>query len=60
MVPVFIDDITIASNSAAESDRIVQELSTAFKLRDLGPTSFLLGIEIARDRPNRRISLAQC
>ena len=59
MVPVFINDITIASNSAAESDRIVQELSTAFKLRDLGPTSFLLGIEIARDRPNRRISLSQ-
>ena len=35
MVPVFIDDITIASNSAAESDRIVEELSEAFKLRDL-------------------------
>ena len=59
MVPVFIDDITIASNSPAESDRIVQELSEAFKLRDLGPTSFLLGIEITRDRPNRCITLSQ-
>ena len=27
MVPVFIDNITIASNSPAESDRIAQELS---------------------------------
>ena len=58
-MPVFIDDITIASSSVAESDRIVEELSRAFKLRDLGPTSFLLGIEITRDRPNRHISLSQ-
>ena len=37
----------------------MQELSEAFKLRDLGPTSFLLGIESTRDRPNRRIILSQ-
>ena len=56
---IFIDDITIASSSAAESDRIVQELSEHFKLRDLGPTSFLLGIQIIRDRSNHRIILSQ-
>ena len=49
IMPIFIDDITIASSSAAESDQIVQELSEHFKLRDLGPTSFLLGIQITRD-----------
>ena len=37
----------------------MQELSEAFKLRDLGLTSFLLGMEITRDRPNRRIMLSQ-
>ena len=37
----------------------MQELSEHFKLRDLGPTSFLLGIQITRDRSNRRISLSQ-
>ena len=59
IMPIFIDDITIASSNAAESDRVVQELSEHFKLRDLGPTSFLLGIQITRDRSNRRISLSQ-
>ena len=59
IMSVFIDDITIASTSAAESDRIVQELSGHFKLRDLGPTSFLPGIAITRDRPNRCIMLSQ-
>ena len=59
VMPIFIDDITIASSSAAESDRLVQELSEHFKLRNLGPTSFLLGIQITRDRSKRRISLSQ-
>ena len=59
IMPIFIDDITIASTDAAESDRVVQELGNHFKLRDLGPTSFLLGIEITRDRSNRRIMLSQ-
>ena len=30
-----------------------------FKLRDLGETKFLLGVEIIRDRANRSISLSQ-
>ena len=56
---IYIDDITIASSSAAESDRIMQVLFKRFKLRDLGPISFLLGIQIARDRSNRCITLSQ-
>lgn len=59
IMPVYTDDITIASTFAAESNRVVQELSQHFKLRDLGPTSWLLGIEITRDCPNRSLSLSQ-
>jgi len=58
-VPVFVDDITLASKSAEAQDAFVAELATHFKLRDLGPTSFLLGIEITRDRPKRRLYLSQ-
>ena len=58
-MPVFTDDITIASPFTASADQVVAKLSEHFKLRDLGPTSWLLGIEITRDRPNRRISLSQ-
>ena len=37
----------------------LMELSQHFKLRDLGPTTQLLGMEIHRDRPNRRLCLFQ-
>lgn len=59
IMPIFIDDITIASSSAAESDQIVQELSGSFKLHDLNSTSFLLDIKITRDRPNCCLMLLQ-
>ena len=59
IVPIFIDDITFASSDSAQIDSAVKELSSHFKLRDLGPTSFLLGVEIIRNRTKRTISLSQ-
>ena len=58
-VPVFVDDITLASKSVETLDSFVDEMSKHFKLRDLGQTSFLLGINITRDRPNRKLYLSQ-
>ena len=58
-MPVFVDDITLAGTDGAKIDSIVQELSQHFKLRDLGPTTQLLGMEIHGDRPNRRLFLSQ-
>ena len=49
IIPIFIDDITFASSNPAAIDSAIQELASHFKLRDLGPTSFLLGIEIIRN-----------
>lgn len=37
----------------------MKELSKYFKLCDLGPTDFILGVQITRDRPNRRLCLSQ-
>jgi len=59
IMPVFIDDITFASRSQAALDSVVQELAAHFKLRDLGPTSFLLGIAITRDWTRGTIALSQ-
>src|SRR5689334_16617259 len=58
-MPVFIDDITFVSASTAALDSVAAELSTHFKLRDLGPTKFLLGIEIICDHSSNSISLSQ-
>jgi hypothetical protein len=37
----------------------VTELGKQFKLRDLGPTTFLLGVEITRKREEKKLYLSQ-
>ena len=59
IVPVFVDDITLASKSASKLDYFVTELGKHFKLRDLGETTFLLGVEITRKREKRKLYLSQ-
>jgi len=60
IVPIYIDDITLASKSPAAIDKYVQLLSQHFKCRDLGATRFLLGIAVERDWPTRTLNLHQC
>jgi hypothetical protein len=45
---VYVDDIIIASNDASAVSQLTTFLSTNFKLKDLGPLKFFLGLEIAR------------
>ncbi len=59
IMPVFVDDITLASSSKEALDKFVEEIGKHFKLRDLGETNLLLGIEITRDRKNRKLYLSQ-
>jgi hypothetical protein len=59
IIPIFVDDITLASKSQKALDETVEELAKHFPLRDLGPTSFLLGIHITRDFEKRTVSLSQ-
>jgi hypothetical protein len=57
-VPVFVDDITLAGKKGAKFDSLIKELSSHFKLRDLGPTMQLLGLEIHGDRPNCTLTIS--
>ena len=59
IIPVFIDDMTIAAKSKDAIDKVIGELKLHFKLRELGPTSWLLGVEIIRNRSTRTLSLSQ-
>ena len=59
IVPVYVDDITIAGESKSEVKWVKDELKRRFKLRDLGPVSFLLGVHVTRDRSKRMLSLSQ-
>lgn len=59
IAPVYVDDITIAGKDGAKISWVKSELKKHFKLRDLGPAEFLLGIHIIRDRAKRTIQLSQ-
>ena len=39
IIPVFVDDITLAGKSKAAIQRVKDDLCKHFKLRNLGPTS---------------------
>jgi hypothetical protein len=59
IVPVFVDDITLASKSKEKIAEIKGLLAQRFKLRNPGPTSFLLGVQIDRERATRTLHLSQ-
>jgi hypothetical protein len=60
IMPIFVDDITLAAKSQKALNKTVEELAKHFPLRDLRPTSFLLGIHITRDWEKQTVSLSQC
>jgi hypothetical protein len=59
IVPIYIDDITIASKSSSAIDKYVHLLSHHFKCRDLGLTRFLLGVSVERGRSTCTLKLHQ-
>jgi hypothetical protein len=46
---VYVDDILIASNDTAAVTLLTEFLNSQFRLKDLGPVKFFLGLEIARN-----------
>lgn len=56
---VYVDDLLLAASTKSFMREIKAKLTGKFKMRDLGAASFLLGIEIKRNRTNRTISLSQ-
>ena len=46
IIPVLIDDIIFTSSDSTAINVAIKDLASHFKLRNLGLTSFLLGIEI--------------
>lgn len=48
LVLVYVDDIIIANTTKSDVSKFVIQLHACFKLIDLGPPKYFLGIEIAR------------
>jgi transposase InsO family protein len=59
VLAIHVDDSTITATSRRVLDDAKIKIGEKFKLTDLGPISWLLGIAIVRDEANRTISLSQ-
>jgi hypothetical protein len=57
--PVFVNNITFASKSKAKIAELKAAIAEHFKVRNLGPTMFQLGVEITRERLQRTLHLLQ-
>ncbi len=59
IVALYVDDLLILGNSKKDIAALKGELSKRFEMKDLGPAKVMLGIEITRDRTNRKIFISQ-
>lgn len=56
---LYVDDMLVASKSMQEINNLKKDLSSVFKMKDLGPAKKILGMEIRRDRKLLRLELSQ-
>jgi hypothetical protein len=59
ILPIYVDDGMISAKSDADIDRVIAQLGSSFKVKDLGPTEFLLGIKVEQDPVTGAISISQ-
>lgn len=59
MLLVYVDDLLMASNSAQLMQSVKSQLSNEFDMTDLGEPSYLLGVQILRDKISGTITLNQ-
>ena len=59
IVAVHVDDGLVTGSSKPFINKFKVEMNKKYKLTDLGPTNWLLGIKINQDRANKTISLSQ-
>jgi hypothetical protein len=59
ILPIYVDDGMICAKDDADIDRVIAQLGSSFRVKDLGPTEWLLGIKIERDSNTGDIHLSQ-
>ncbi|KAI9180476.1 hypothetical protein LWI28_005164 [Acer negundo] len=56
---LYVDDILLIRNDVGVLTSVKEWLAKQFDMKDLGEASFILGIQVIRDRKNRTIALSQ-
>jgi len=60
MLPFHVDNGTFGASSNEPATDLIGRLAQHFKLRNLGPTTFLLGIAVSQDCVAGCVELSQC
>lgn len=56
---IYVDDILIATNDMGQMKRIKENLKRTFKMKDMGPVHYCLGIEFKQDLEKGTITMSQ-
>jgi hypothetical protein len=54
-VVLYVDDMLLVGNNMDVIKEVKSQLSSKFDMKDLGAANFILGMEIKRDRANRKL-----
>ena len=56
---LYVDDILLIGNDVETLSNVKKWLAERFQMKDLGEESYILGIQIVRDRKNKVLALSQ-
>ena len=56
---LYVDDMLIVGHDKNKINRLNKDLGSKFAMKDLGPAQQILGMQIMRDRKNKRLWLSQ-
>lgn len=59
MISIHVDDLLIAGNDRTKLNELKRKLNDELECKDQGQVSYFLGINIHRDRANRKLYLSQ-
>jgi hypothetical protein len=59
LLAIHVNDCVLTGNSVALLTKLKQKVGAIYKLTDLGPISWLLGIKVTRDHPTNTLHLSQ-
>ena len=54
-VALYVDDMLLVGNNMDLIKEVKHQLSSKFDIKDLGPTHFILGMDIKRDRASKKL-----
>ena len=54
-VALYVNDMLLVGNNMDLIKEVKQQLSSKFNMKDIGPSHFILGMEIKRDRARKKL-----